>query len=579
MKAPSKPIIILLTVSLLWATTGVALAGDPELSAVQESIRQKGLNWVAGETSVSRLPPEQRRNLLGALMDDQAKLMAGTAPRKVTATYTYPSSWDWRNVNGQDWTTSIRNQGNCGSCVAFATAGAIESRLEIASHDPNLAPDLSEAHLFFCGNTFPDPCGTGWYPSSAMNFSQNTGIADEPCFPYHDYNMSCSTKCSDWADRVTKIDDWAYTTNTSEMKQALYDNGPIEVTMYVYTDFYYYTGGVYQHTWGGYEGGHAITLVGYDDPNSYWIVKNSWSTGWGENGWFRIAYGDSGIDSEAYIPNVPTVMGTLSGYVKTAGGAGISGVTVNVSGQDAATTNASGYYQKSVPLGTYTVTPTKLDYSFSPSSRQVSVETSAQLVDDFIGSYAPWPGRAYLPVIMRDYNPNFNWIDATDGTVVANADDTYTSVSLPFNFPFYGNSYNRAYVSSNGFVSFGQGYTTYINQNIPATSTPNNAIYGFWDDLQPAGGGGGGYIYAKQVDSNTYVVEWYGVNHWNRSDAETFEIILKSDGTVKLLYQTVSDATSCTVGAENAAGTAATKYLYNGSGSPLGDDTMFEFTP
>jgi hypothetical protein len=60
--------------------------------------------------------------------------------------------------------------------------------------------------------------------------------------------------------------------------------------MEVYTDFYYYTGGVYEHASGDQEGGHAVLLVGYDDRESCFIVKNSWGEGWGESGFFRIGY-------------------------------------------------------------------------------------------------------------------------------------------------------------------------------------------------------------------------------------------------------------------------------------------------
>jgi C1A family cysteine protease len=88
------------------------------------------------------------------------------------------------------------------------------------------------------------------------------------------------------------------------MKQALADKGPFEATMTVYTDFFYYSGGIYRYTWGEEEGGHAITIVGYDDNGGYWIAKNSWGISWGEGGWFRIAYGECGIDDYAYIPCV-----------------------------------------------------------------------------------------------------------------------------------------------------------------------------------------------------------------------------------------------------------------------------------
>jgi C1A family cysteine protease len=94
------------------------------------------------------------------------------------------------------------------------------------------------------------------------------------------------------------------------MKQALAEGGPIVATLTLYEDFRNYSGGIYQHAYGGFAGSHAVTLVGYDDNEGYWIAKNSWGTEWGEDkdgnatggGWFRIYYGHAGIDDHAYIP-------------------------------------------------------------------------------------------------------------------------------------------------------------------------------------------------------------------------------------------------------------------------------------
>ena len=64
--------------------------------------------------------------------------------------------------------------------------------------------------------------------------------------------------------------------------------------MYVYNDFYSYRSGVYSYTTGSYLGAHAVLVVGYDDVNQCFIVKNSWGTGWGEAGYFMIAYSEVG---------------------------------------------------------------------------------------------------------------------------------------------------------------------------------------------------------------------------------------------------------------------------------------------
>jgi len=87
-----------------------------------------------------------------------------------------PAAVDWRN-NGGDWTTPIRDQQNCGSCVAFGTCATLEARIKIACKNASMAPDLSEAHLFYCG--CGNCCNSGWNFPPALDFCKNTGVAEE----------------------------------------------------------------------------------------------------------------------------------------------------------------------------------------------------------------------------------------------------------------------------------------------------------------------------------------------------------------------------------------------------------------
>lgn len=183
--------------------------------------------------------------------------------------------------------------------------------------------------------------------------------------------------------------------------------------------------------------------------------------------------------------------------------------------------------------------------------------------------------RTHLPLVMN----HGSWIDITaNGTVLSLGDDGIQKIALPFDFRFYGTSYSDLWVSSNGFVSFANGYQDWANSCLPDTSMPNNAIYAFWDDLRPADGGGGGTIYAKQVDRETFVIEWYELAHFSGPGRETFEVILKADNTFRLQYQSLSNISSTTVGVENANGTAAQQYWCNGSGNPLYNGLAIAFT-
>lgn len=228
--------------------------------------------------------------------NEQAQANAQIGLASVSA----PAMWDWRSVYGHDYTTSVKDQGHCGACVGFALAGTMEADYKVYQHSYNLNPDLSEAETYFCVGQ-PDSCSDGMSVSAAYNAAVDQGVVDEQCFPYSDEMHSCNL-CSDAAARALHLSNWRGTTDVAEAKYIIANFGPVTATMKVYEDFYSYTSGVYEHTSGSYRGGHAVTIVGYDDSGQYWIVKNSWGTGWGEDGYFRIKYGECEIDNYFYIP-------------------------------------------------------------------------------------------------------------------------------------------------------------------------------------------------------------------------------------------------------------------------------------
>jgi hypothetical protein len=218
-----------------------------------------------------------------------------------------PLSLDWRNKDGHDWTTPIRNQGNCGSCYAFGSYGAMESCLKIKNNDPNMNIDLSEEFMVSCGDEWYlriMGCD-GAYADDTFNFIEDHGAIPESCFPYTSGDGSvppCSNKCPNWQDLIISVDDCGLLQNSIEsIKNAIVNYGPVSANFEVYEDFYNdYTGGIYVHSYGNFIGYHRIAVVGYNDNPGYWICKNSWGDGWGEGGWFEIAYGQCGIEQEVY---------------------------------------------------------------------------------------------------------------------------------------------------------------------------------------------------------------------------------------------------------------------------------------
>ncbi len=274
-----------------------------DLRSIQNAIRDANHPWQAGTTSVSDLSNDQQDARLG-LRVTEAELQA--TARAIHAAdelgqlraISYPPAADWRS-NGGDWTTHIRNQGQCGSCVAFGTAATLEARIKIACKNVGMQPDLSEAYLFYCG--CGACCQTGWNFQPALDFAKNTGIAQETDFPYIDSNQPCKSGLTPYI----KIQAWRQILAASDRRDVLATRGPVVGGMAVYRDFFAYTGGINKRTSGSELAGyHAISVVGYNEEAKCWICKNSWGTSWGEagpsgeRGWFRIAYGECGLDTQ-----------------------------------------------------------------------------------------------------------------------------------------------------------------------------------------------------------------------------------------------------------------------------------------
>lgn len=276
---------------------------------LKKAIEQSNARWRAEETPFIKMSREQQVRHLGytpgpndGSLEDQEKAakanLQAFAAVPSTALAAYPNSFDLRNVGGSNFITSVKDQGGCGSCVAFGTVAAVEGTMRKQHNNPNLAVDYSEAHLFYChARSEGRTCANGWWPENALNKFRDIGVADDACYPYTAGDQNCSNLCSDWQTKATKISGWTRLTSLSEMKEWISTRGPLEACFTLYEDFYAYTGGIYRHVSGEPVDGHCVCCVGYNDTEQYWIMKNSWGTTFGENGYFRIAYGECGIDS------------------------------------------------------------------------------------------------------------------------------------------------------------------------------------------------------------------------------------------------------------------------------------------
>ena len=281
--------VCVLAFLLIVVAPAMAQLTQEDIEAMRERGKQEGWTFeVSLNESNNKYPLDQR---LGFKKPDNWYDMA---PHTVfTATAEIPSSWDWRKRDG---VSPIKDQRNCGSCWAFATVGALECAIRIRD---GITVDLSEQWLVSC-NTNGWGCDGGFFAHDYHEWKNDAcgqnGAVMEGYFPYVASDAPCAG-CpyphNYW------IDSWAYVGSstqvppTDDIKQAVMEFGPVSVACYVTDAWYGYGGGVFNACENG-QSNHTVVIVGWDDDylgQSVWIVKNSWGTSWGEDGYMYIPYG------------------------------------------------------------------------------------------------------------------------------------------------------------------------------------------------------------------------------------------------------------------------------------------------
>merc|ERR1712046_383564 len=246
----------------------------------------------------------------------------------------------------------IRDQSNCGCCWAFGGAEAASDRQCIATNASVMVPISAQDVCFNGGGFMSMGCNGGQITSpwsymkkgglfggkGAVSGGQyqgsgafGKGLCSDFSLPHcHHHGPTGSDPypaegqpgCpSENSPRGPKscdadaqaphnsfaADKYSYEGNTvtasgeDGIQKAVMAGGPMEVAFTVYSDFENYAGGIYHHVSGGQVGGHAVKVVGWgvESGTKYWKIANSWNPYWGEKGYFRIKFGEGGIDDQA----------------------------------------------------------------------------------------------------------------------------------------------------------------------------------------------------------------------------------------------------------------------------------------
>ncbi|CAK9176580.1 unnamed protein product [Ilex paraguariensis] len=180
-----------------------------------------------------------------------------------------PATMDWRKKGA---VTPIKDQGQCGSCWAFSAVAATEGITKLKT---GKLISLSEQELVDCDTSEDQGCEGGLMDDAFTFIQKNHGLTTEANYPYEGTDGTCSTtKEANHAAKITAV-----------------ANQPVSVAIDAgESDFQFYSSGVFTGECGT-ELDHGVAAVGYgtgEDGTKYWLVKNSWGTSWGEEGYIRM---------------------------------------------------------------------------------------------------------------------------------------------------------------------------------------------------------------------------------------------------------------------------------------------------
>ncbi|XP_015276075.1 PREDICTED: cathepsin L1-like [Gekko japonicus] len=259
-------------------------------------------------------------NHLGDLTDEEFNLMLnGFHPDPVephggnlalfqeSASLKTPKEIDWRT---KGHVTPVKNQGHCGACWAFSATGALEALL---FNKTSRLVSLSEQNLIDCSGKLGNHGCHGGYITRAFEYVRdNRGINSEDAYPYLEKEgFSCHYNPQERAANCTSL---VAVQRGSEaaLEQAVATVGPVSVAVDAHNfPFHFYKSGIFSSIFCSDVVNHAMLAVGYgisqEDGKEYWILKNSWSENWGEQGYMRLVQGAGnhcGVDNQASYPTM-----------------------------------------------------------------------------------------------------------------------------------------------------------------------------------------------------------------------------------------------------------------------------------
>ncbi len=297
------------TATETWVTTNFSqeeaksLCGVPDLESFVQPTDENSSSTIS---TIPISPPTELPADIGQLPSDATIVETPQARgagrvRLNFLSQTVSNGRDWRNYNNFNYVSPVKYQKG-GTCVSYASIGLLESLNSIANWGYNFKV-FSEYYLWvrgtekypFPGHLSPTPPSPGgWNAYYSGRFLSEIGTVEDEFAPSNSLfvNLTQAPTISEPPSETTRYRVTnRYGLYGKDVIKAYLAKSPLITSFEVYEDFFSYGGGVYKHVTGKLAGGHAVIIVGYDDNLNCWICKNSWGNNFGENGFFRIAYG------------------------------------------------------------------------------------------------------------------------------------------------------------------------------------------------------------------------------------------------------------------------------------------------
>jgi len=191
-------------------------------------------------------------------------------------------SKDWRDEN---CVNAVQNQGSCGSCWSFTSIAAMETSY---CKESGTLLKLSEQQFVDCASQSPynnQGCDGGFY-DGAWNYAKTHGMELEETYAYTGKDQTCKYSA---ADGKVKVDDWHWVSGTTSAMMSAVNRSTMSIAIYASErSFSTYSSGIYSAPCAT-DINHGVAIVGYSSNDQYWIMRNSWGSGWGEDGYMRMA--------------------------------------------------------------------------------------------------------------------------------------------------------------------------------------------------------------------------------------------------------------------------------------------------